>query len=167
MVVCVILANTNHLANSLDQRHHVLTNTFALSRGSTSDWCMRECSHLNWASQSHVDQAGVSFLHTQPPPLFSLPFFIFLPLPMLASLSHPPTSMYHLRRIREQSNVLRQIICRIKPNHISADSFHTGWYTWSAGWVLHAVVNGRLSDTFQLPTYIWQRGGSCIEPKLY
>ena len=52
--------NTNHLANSLDQRHHVLTTTFAHSRGSASDCCMRECSHLNWAIQSHVDPAGAS-----------------------------------------------------------------------------------------------------------
>lgn len=117
--------NTNHLANSLDQRHHVLTTTFAHSRGSASDWCMRECSHLNWAIQSHVDPAGVSstlFLHTQNP-LFLLHSSIFLPLPVLASLSHPPTSAYQLRRIREQNNVLRQIICSIKPNHISTDSF--------------------------------------------
>lgn len=59
--------NTNHLANSLDPRHHVLTTTFAHSRATASDWCMRECSHLNWAIQNHVVPAGASST------LFSLP----------------------------------------------------------------------------------------------
>lgn len=121
--------NTNHLANSLDQRRHVLATTFAHSRGSASDRCMRECSHLNWAIQSHVDPAGASSAlfsgYINPPILFLLPFFIFLPLPSLANLSHPPTSAYQLGRIRERNNVLRRIICSIKPNHISADSFFT------------------------------------------
>lgn len=99
MVVCSIQANTNHLANSLDQRQHVFTTTFVHSRGSTSDWCMRECSHLNWASQSHVDKAGASFLHAQqpphhhhpppPPPKFLHFCFIFHPFSMLAVAIHP------------------------------------------------------------------------------
>lgn len=107
--------NTNHLANSLDQRHHVFATTFAHSRGSASDWCMRECSHLNRAIQSHVDPAGASstLFSAYTKPLLLLHFFIFLPLPLLASLSHPPTSVYQLRRIREQNNVPRQIICSI------------------------------------------------------
>lgn len=67
MVVCSIQANTNHLANGLDQRHHVFTTTFVHSRGSTSDRCVRECGHLNRGSQNHVDQAGASFPHTQQP----------------------------------------------------------------------------------------------------
>lgn len=151
MVVCSIQANTNHLANSLDQRHHVFTTTFVHSRGSTSDWCMRECSHLNWASQSHVDQAGASFLHAQQPPtttttptkVFTLLFHLS---PFLhASRSHPPTSMYHFKRIREENNVLRQIICRIKPNHISTDLFTMVGTLDQLYECLMVVVNAQLS----------------------
>lgn len=85
------------------------------------------------------------FLHATPTNTttpFLLSFFIILPLPMLASLSHPPTSVYHLRRIREQNNILRRLICRIKPINISTDSFRLvhliSWMSVSCGneWML-------------------------------
>lgn len=113
---------------------------------------------IYWASQSHVDSAGASSTlfstcnPTNTTTLFLLSLFIFLLLPMLASLSHPPTSVYHLRRIREQNNILRRIICRIKPINVSTDSFRLihliSWTSVSCGneWMLSNACQTHLNS---------------------